>query len=559
MLFNSFGFIFLFLPTVFGVWYVLQKFGIKAANIFLVLVSLGFYATLDAKHLPLLLFSVIVNFLLGMRLQRAVDGCAGERKSGLPRFARNDGVGWDDAKVLLILAVVFNLALLGASKYIADFTVLSALGISFFTFHQLAYHVDIYRGGFRANGFLEYLLFVAFFPHMIAGPIVRPAQFMPQLTDNGFTKSKIAMGVMFFSIGLFKKTVFADGAAKIADRVFDGGVEAQFFEAWSGVLAYGMQIYFDFSGYADMAIGVGLLFGIYLPLNFKNPYKATSMIEFWRRWHITLSDFVRDYLYIPLGGNRHGKFRQGAAILVAMTLIGVWHGSAWSFVAWGFLHGVALWVNHLFRGVFWERKREVGVQKSGLPRLSLRGFSRGNLNDGREARNDGVGRDDGEEQERDCRATLAMTRGVAMTEKVVMTEGDTMTGEQIAMLQAPRNDRKVAMAEWIVKAGGFIMTFTTVTLLWVLFRSDGFEAAMGFYKKLFLFDKNIALFEGWWMLAIGYAVIFFGRSAAEIVGYGMEREKKLGIKDGVLAGVVLFLAFKMMMGEPSRSFVYFVF
>lgn len=449
MLFNSFGFIFLFLPTVFGVWYVLQRSSIRVANLFLILVSLGFYATLDAKHLPLLLFSVVVNFLLGMRLQRAV--------------VDEDGV----KKIVLILAVVFNLALLGASKYIVGFSVLSALGISFFTFHQLAYHVDIYRGRFRASGFLEYLLFVAFFPHMIAGPIVRPAQFMPQLAENSFRKSKITMGVMFFSIGLFKKTVFADGAAKIADSFFESNAGTGSFEAWSGVLAYGMQIYFDFSGYADMAIGVGLLFGIYLPLNFKNPYKATSMIEFWRRWHITLSEFVRDYLYIPLGGNRHGKFRQGFAILVAMTLIGVWHGSAWSFVAWGFLHGAALWVNHLLRG-FWSE--------------SL-----------------------------------------------------------------------------IAKAGGFLMTFTTVTLLWVLFRSESFEAAIGFYKKLFLFDKNIVLFEGWWMLLLGYAVIFFGRSAAELVGYRMEGEKKLGVMDGLLVGVVLFLSFKMMMGEPSRSFVYFVF
>ena len=546
MLFNSFGFIFLFLPTVFGVWYVLQRLNIKAANLFLILVSLGFYATLDATHLPLLFFSIIVNFLLGMRLQKAVDCRACHCEASAVAISMTGES--NDAKVLLILAVIFNLALLGASKYISNFTLLSALGISFFTFHQLAYHIDIYRGGFRASGFLEYLLFVTFFPHMIAGPIVRPAQFMPQLADNGFTKSKIAMGVMFFSIGLFKKTVFADSAAKIADKFFDGGAGVSFFEAWSGVLAYGMQIYFDFSGYADMAIGVGLLFGIYLPLNFKNPYKATSMIEFWRRWHITLSEFVRDYLYIPLGGNRHGKFRQGAAILVAMTLIGVWHGSAWSFVAWGFLHGAALWVNHLLRGFWGERKREIAASalpprndREGrndgerLPRLSLRGFSRGNLND---------------EKERE--RLLHCVRNDEVT----------------------RNDERVAMTKWIVKAGGFVMTFTTVTLLWVLFRSENFEAAIGFYKKLFLFDKNIALFEGWWMLVFGYAVIFFGRSAAEIVGYGMDcrachceasavaismTEKKLGIMDGLLVGAVLFLAFKMMMGEPSRSFVYFVF
>ena len=543
MLFNSFGFIFLFLPTVFGVWYVLQRSNIRVANLFLILVSLGFYATLDAKHLPLLLFSVVVNFLLGMKLQRAVDGCVEERER-LPRlslrgFSRgnlNDEerdcrtchcealaaaismtVWSNDAKVLLVLAVVFNLALLGSSKYIVGFSVLSALGISFFTFHQLAYHVDIYRGRFRASGFLEYLLFVAFFPHMIAGPIVRPAQFMPQLAENSFRKSKIAMGIMFFSIGLFKKTVFADSAAKIADKFFDSSAGVGFFEAWSGVLAYGMQIYFDFSGYADMAIGVGLLFGIYLPLNFKNPYKATSMIEFWRRWHITLSDFVRDYLYIPLGGNRHGKFRQGVAILVAMTLIGVWHGSAWSFVAWGFLHGAALWVNHLFRGFFESGEIAALVIARLQPRQSpARHY----------------------EEAKPTRQSLSCSSVIARLQP---------------WQSLPSSLRGV------VKAGGFVMTFTTVTLLWVLFRSESFETAIGFYKKLFLFDKNIALFEGWWMLVLGYAVIFFGRSAAEIVGYGMEREKKLGIMDGILVGIVLFLAFKMMMGEPSRSFVYFVF
>lgn len=233
------------------------------------------------------------------------------------------------------------------------------LGISFFTFQQIAYLVDKYRGYNYGGNFLHYVLFVSFFPQLIAGPIVHYKEIIPQLvSDNTRDISKnIAIGLSIFIVGLFKKVVLADSVAAYATPVFDAaadGVSLTIFEAWAGSLAYTLQLYFDFSGYSDMAIGLAMLFGVRLPVNFLSPYKATSIIDFWSRWHITLSQFLKDYLYIPLGGNRRGSFKRYQNLMITMLLGGLWHGAGWTFIVWGGLHGVYLMLNHAWRA--WKNK-----------------------------------------------------------------------------------------------------------------------------------------------------------------------------------------------------------
>ena len=269
-------------------------------------------------------------------------------------------------KTLLTFGIIANVALLGYFKY-ADFLIenvnrvtsghipmldlLLPLAISFFTFQQIAYLVDSYRGETREYDFLNYALFVTFFPQLIAGPIVHHSEMMPQFakTRNKVKNYRnIALGLFIFSMGLFKKVVIADTFAVWATKGFDVAVHLDFFEAWATSLSYTFQLYFDFSGYTDMAIGAALLFNIKLPINFNSPYKATSIQDFWRRWHITLSRFLRDYIYIPLGGNRKGNFRTYNNLMVTFIIGGIWHGAGWTFVFWGFLHGAALVVQKLW-------------------------------------------------------------------------------------------------------------------------------------------------------------------------------------------------------------------
>ncbi len=228
------------------------------------------------------------------------------------------------------------------------------LGISFFTFQQIAYLVDVMRGARVERDIVSYTLFVSFFPHLIAGPLVHHAEMIPQFKRGRTSRSAAlaARGTAIFTAGLFKKVVIADNLAQFVSPVFahldaGGGVSTSW--AWLSTLAYTLQIYFDFSGYSDMAIGLALLFGIRLPVNFRSPYKAASIIDFWRRWHITLSRFLRDYLYIPLGGNRLGRKRRYINLLLTMLLGGLWHGAGWNFLIWGGLHGFYLSINHLWR------------------------------------------------------------------------------------------------------------------------------------------------------------------------------------------------------------------
>jgi len=349
MLFNSYEYIFFFLPVSFLVYFFLNKKNIPvAANGSLVCASLFFYSWWNIKYLPIIVGSMLFNYSLGRALV-SIAHHSNRRSS-----------------YLLAFGIISNLALLGYYKY-ADFFISNInfalntnisllhlvlpLAISFFTFQQCAYLVDSYRGETREHDFLNYAVFVSFFPQLIAGPIVHHKEMMPQFAN---TKNKtinfrnIALGLFIFSIGLFKKVVLADSFAAWANIGFDKMDTLTMVQAWATSLGYTFQIYFDFSGYTDMAIGAALLFNIKLPFNFNSPYKALNIQDFWRRWHITLSRFLRDYVYIPLGGNRLGSTRTYSNLMITFILGGLWHGASWTFVFWGVLHGIALILQHIW-------------------------------------------------------------------------------------------------------------------------------------------------------------------------------------------------------------------
>ena len=344
MLFNSYEFIFAFLPITFFIYFYLNSKRLtEAAKGFLVFSSLFFYSWWNISYLPIILSSMLFNYVLGNSLNKNSD----IKK----KFSK---------KSLLVFGIICNLALLGYFKY-ADFFIenfnlvtgadvnllhlLLPLAISFFTFQQIAYLVDSYRGETKEYDFLNYALFVTFFPQLIAGPIVHHSEMMPQfakIKNKVINYRNISLGIFIFSIGLFKKVVIADTFAVWATQGFDVAITLNFFEAWATSLSYTFQLYFDFSGYCDMAIGAALLFNIKLPINFNSPYKALDIQDFWRRWHITLSRFLRDYIYIPLGGNRKGNFRTYTNLMATFIIGGFWHGAGWTFLFWGFLHGAAL-------------------------------------------------------------------------------------------------------------------------------------------------------------------------------------------------------------------------
>jgi alginate O-acetyltransferase complex protein AlgI len=345
MLFNSYPFIFLFLPVVLLGYFGLGRIGNLAPVIWLALASLAFYAVSNWQFVPLLLASVAFNYLIGWLL-------ISRRLRASARFA------------VLTLGVTGDLVVLGIFKYAGFLTanlnalfatgfsvnILLPVGISFYTFTQIAFLVDAYRGKVAHYRLPHYALFVTYFPHLIAGPILHHKDMIPQF-ERAETKRPdphlILCGLIIFAIGLFKKTCLADGIQPLVALAF-GPSPPSFDQAWIGALAYTFQLYFDFSGYSDMAIGISLMFGIFLPLNFNSPYKATSIIDFWRRWHMTLSRFLRDYLYISLGGNRHGSLARYVNLMVTMALGGLWHGAAWTFVIWGVLHGLYLCINHVW-------------------------------------------------------------------------------------------------------------------------------------------------------------------------------------------------------------------
>jgi len=343
MLFNSIEFIFLFLPiSWFGFYYLKDNLSLG----WLVLCSLFFYAYWNPSYLTIIAASVFFNYWVGSSLHKV-----------------------NFKKPLLIFGIAINLFFLGYYKYSLFLTnninylfdtnfhlntIILPLAISFFTFQQIAYLVDAYRGEAEYK-FLHYSLFVIFFPQLIAGPIVHHKEIIPQFSQKhkGYSKH-ITIGLTIFFIGLFKKVVIADNLSEDANLVFlaaENGYLVTFFEAWQGSLSYTLQLYFDFSGYADMAIGSARLFGIKLPDNFNSPYKSKNIIDFWRRWHMTLSRFLRDYVYIPLGGNRKGKTKKQLFIMITMVIGGLWHGANWTFVLWGALHGSYLVINHLWQQI----------------------------------------------------------------------------------------------------------------------------------------------------------------------------------------------------------------
>jgi len=348
MLFNSFIFIFIFLPITFVVYFYLnQKKITQASKVFLLFSSLFFYAWWGVEYLPLILLSVLFNFLVGNMLSQRVQG-------GVYR------------KMLLIGGIAVNVGLLSYFKYLdffieninilwgtelKQFDLILPLAISFFTFQQIAYLVDSYRNKVPRTGILNYAVFVTFFPQLIAGPIVHHQEMMPQFSrprNKVKDYRNIIIGLSIFAIGLFKKVVLADTFSVFADDGFQNSMQLSFWEAWTTSLSYTFQLYFDFSGYIDMATGAALLFNIKLPVNFNSPYKAINIQDFWRRWHITLSRFLKDYIYIPLGGNKSGNTRMMANIVITFTIGGIWHGAEWTFIIWGILHGFALVVFHLW-------------------------------------------------------------------------------------------------------------------------------------------------------------------------------------------------------------------
>ncbi|HEY3308896.1 MAG TPA: MBOAT family O-acyltransferase, partial [Desulfuromonadaceae bacterium] len=357
MLFNSFEFILLFLPLTLLVYFVLLRKRLTiAAKSWLLFASLFFYSWWDARYLPLILGSILFNYTIG--------GLLAEYESGGKRPVSK--------KTIFVIGIAANIGLLCWFKYM-DFFIGTAngllgtqlpllkivlpLGISFFTITQIAFLVDAYEGLVEERNLLNYALFVTFFPHLLAGPILHHKEMMPQferMRNKVINWKNLYLGLMLFFLGLFKKVVMADTFSVWASAGFDSVQPLHLFAAWLASLSYTFQLYFDFSGYSDMAVGIGWMFNISLPINFNSPYKATGMIDFWKRWHITLTNFVTTYLYTPIlrAFGRITFTNSLAAIFLAMLISGFWHGAGWTFIIWGGMHGLGLVVNHI-----WKKKK----------------------------------------------------------------------------------------------------------------------------------------------------------------------------------------------------------
>ena len=360
MLFNSFAFLLVFLPAALLLHGLVERFAPQWRLVLLVVLSFVFYGYWDWRFLPLLAASILVNWALA------------EFYWNSPRRA------------LIPLAIVANLLVLGFFKYSNFFSELAAavpglqaarfdivlpLGISFFTFHHIMYLADLRAGIAPRLGLVRYALYIAFFPQILAGPLVRWSEIVHQFDERPYARpdaaERVARGVMLLVVGLAKKVFLGDPLSEYVNPVFLAAAQGKapsVIEAWSATLGFTFQIYFDFSGYTDMALGLALLFGIVLPQNFDAPYRATSLQDFWRRWHMTLSRFLRDYLYVPLGGSRHGLAVQLFALFATMALGGLWHGAGLTFVAWGVAHGLGLGA-----GVLWR--------KAGLRMPTLAGWA----------------------------------------------------------------------------------------------------------------------------------------------------------------------------------------
>ena len=359
MLFNSFEFIFLFAPCTFMFWIFLRTYCFlsNSAVIVLLLASLLFYAYWNPPFIFLLLASVFVNYVL----QRCIYRYNKDQLQAMSKVILYIGVS---VNILFIAYFKYkNFILYNVDVLLGRETVYSALflplGISFFTFQQIACLVDTYKGKIGKTSLVDYALFVSFFPQLIAGPIVKYEELIPQIRtvskDRYVNWDNIRLGLVVFACGLCKKIAIADYLSPVSVMLFDSKLPPTFYDSVLGTLAYTMQLYFDFSGYSDMALGLGFIFGVTLPQNFASPYQSLSIIDFWRRWHMTLSGFLKDYVYIPLGGNQGGQMKKYINLLLTMLIGGLWHGAGWNYVLWGGLHGIYLVINHVFR--CWSKGR----------------------------------------------------------------------------------------------------------------------------------------------------------------------------------------------------------
>jgi alginate O-acetyltransferase complex protein AlgI len=367
MVFSSILFLFYFLPLVLGGYYLLHRFAPRQAkHAFLTLVSYIFYGWANPLFFVLMLFSTLVDYFCGLWM---VGALGRERRRGeIPELTRG-GTRTRHQKIALFISICTNLSLLGFFKYfnfgidswnamMATFGTETAsvehflritlpLGISFYTFQSMSYSIDIYRGDARAiRNWTDFACYVSMFPQLVAGPIIRFQEVANQIYERTHTFQKFARGCTFIGMGLAKKVLLADPCGKVADQCFGAGALTTI-DAWFGAVAYSFQIYFDFSAYSDMAIGLGLQMGFMFAKNFDSPYRSQSITEFWRRWHLSLSSWLRDYLYIPLGGNRGSHARTYANLMMVMLLGGLWHGASWNFVIWGGIHGGMLAIERL--------------------------------------------------------------------------------------------------------------------------------------------------------------------------------------------------------------------
>ena len=342
MVFSSTIFLCVYLPLVLLGYYICPK---KGRNLFLLIVSLVFYAWGEPKYVFLMIFSILVNYIFG----RLMDKNRGRQKR---------------MKLLLVLSVVIDIGLLSVFKY-TDFIITNVnaifgssfdllnialpIGISFYTFQAMSYTIDVYRNDVRVQkNLIDFGMYITMFPQLIAGPIVRYADVQDQLAERSVTTADFSEGVMRFVVGLGKKVLLANQMGAVWSDIYALGGDVSALMAWTGAIAYTFQIYFDFSGYSDMAIGLGRMFGFKFPENFRYPYQSVSITDFWRRWHITLSTWFKEYLYIPLGGNRCGLARQALNLLIVWSLTGFWHGAGWNFVMWGLYYFVILFIEKLF-------------------------------------------------------------------------------------------------------------------------------------------------------------------------------------------------------------------
>ncbi|SFV56567.1 Probable poly(beta-D-mannuronate) O-acetylase [hydrothermal vent metagenome] len=434
MFFNSYQFLFIFLPIVLiGFWSLKSKYRVG----FLIISSIIFYAVWSWLHLVILLSSITINFWFAKKISS--------------NYNRN----W------LIFAIIINLLPLIYFKYSlgVNESMVLPLAISFYTFQQIAFLIDLYQKRIILDGFIKYIFFVMFFPQLVAGPIVHYNQLISQVNSGILSRLNIELiekGILIFSIGLFKKVALADTFFIISNSQ----------DSWAGVFAYSFGIYFDFSAYSDMAIGLAMLFGIILPINFNSPYKADNLVEFWRRWHITLSEFLKYYIYIPLGGNRNGKGREVASLILTMSIGGVWHGAGWNFLLWGTAHGIFLVIVHI------------------LPSSKDKDY-------------------------------------------------------------------------FILNILKIVVTFITVSLLWVLFFSHSINEAFEYYKTLFTFDFKMISPKIIIELLIGFIIIWVMPNSIEISRY--ETAERLKWYYGVYGAILMFISLKIMAVVPSNSFVYFNF